>query len=354
MNNKNYYDILGVSKTATQDEIKKAYRKIAIKYHPDKNQGNKEAEEKFKEATEAYSVLGNEEKRKEYDNPVTSGNFKSDFDFSSFNFGHMNVDEILNSFGFGNINRGNSQVKYVSKGASKRIRLHLTLEEMYNGVKKTLKYTRKDKCESCDGAGSKDKKTTRCPICGGTGKVFNSNGLFQSVTTCKHCGGSGVVFTSPCPICGGQGIVGKQESVEIDIPKGAFQGMQLTVHKYGDAPLKMSGVYGDLIVEILDTPNAKYERDGHDLITNIEVPVIDAILGCTVTVETISGKKLSAKIPAGTEDGYMLRFKGYGMPIYNTSQYGNMIGVVKLKIPKKINNEENKLLTQLKNMENFN
>ena len=352
MNNKNYYDILGVSKTATQDEIKKAYRKIAIKYHPDKNQGNKEAEEKFKEATEAYSVIGDEEKRKEYDNPVTSGNFKSDFDFANFNFGHMNVDEILNSFGFGS--RNNAHIKYASKGSSKRIRLHLTLEEMYNGVRKTLKYNRKDKCNECDGVGSKDKKTTKCNVCGGTGKIFNKNGFFQSITTCTHCGGSGVVFTNPCPNCGGKGIVDKQESIEIDIPKGAFQGMQLTVHKYGDAPLNMNGAYGDLIVEVLDTPNDKYERDGHDLITKIEVPVIDAILGCTVNVETISGKKLSAKIPSGTEDGYMLRFKGYGMPIYGTSQYGNMIGVVKLKIPKKINNEENKLLTQLKNMENFN
>lgn len=351
MANKNYYDILGVSKTATQDEIKKAYRKIAIKYHPDKNQGNKEAEEKFKEASEAYSVLGDADKRKEYDNPTTGANFKSDFNYGDFNFRHMNVDDILNSF----FNRGSkSATKVVYNGASRRIRLRITLEEMYNGTTKTIKYTRKDKCDDCDGKGSKNpNKKQKCPVCGGTGKVFNSQGLFQSITTCNNCGGSGFVLSEPCSKCNGNGVVDKKNEVSLDIPKGAFQGMQLTVHNYGDAPYRMSGRYGDLIIDILEEPNKKFRREGNDLIVDIEVPVIDAILGCNVTVDTINGKKLSAKIPSGTENGYMLRFKGYGMPIYGSNGYGNMIGVVKLKLPKELNKDEIELLDQLRNKEHF-
>lgn len=351
MANKNYYDILGVSKTATQDEIKKAYRKIAIKYHPDKNQGNKEAEEKFKEASEAYSVLGDEEKRKEYDNPATNANFSSGFNYGDFNFSHMNVDDILNSF-FGR--NGTTSQKVVYKGASKRIRLRLTLEEMYNGIKKTIKYTRKDGCSECGGHGSKDpSKKKKCPQCGGTGKVFSTNGIFQSLSTCNACGGSGYVLSDPCKKCNGNGILDKTQEVDVEIPKGAFQGMQLTVHGYGDAPLMMNGQYGDFIIDILEAPNDKFQRDGNDLVTRIEVPVIDAILGCTVSIDTINGKKLSAKIPPYTEDGYMLRFKGYGMPIYNNGGYGNMIGIIKLKMPKTLNKDEFDALNHLRNNENF-
>ena len=352
MANKNYYDILGVSKTATQDEIKKAYRRICLKNHPDKNPGDKKAEELFKEAAEAYSVLGDEEKRKEYDNPASSANFKSDFNYSDFNFSHMNVDDILNSF----FNKGTRKTaqKITYRGASKKIRLYITLEEMYNGVKKSLKYTRKDKCEDCDGKGSKDpSKVKKCPQCGGTGKVFSSRGLFQSLATCDACGGSGTVIADPCKKCGGEGVVDKSQNVDIDIPKGAFQGMQLTVHKYGNAPYRMNGIYGDLIIEILESHHDKFEREDNDLITNIEVPVIDAILGCSVTVETIDNRKLSVKIPSGTEDGHKFIFKGYGMPIYNTTKYGNMIGVVKLKMPKNLNKEEIDLLDQLRNKDNF-
>jgi molecular chaperone DnaJ len=351
MAKKNYYDILGVSKTASQDEIKKAYRKIAIKYHPDKNQGNKEAEEKFKEASEAYSVLGDAEKRKEYDNPMSTSNFESGFKYGDFNFRNMNVDEILNSF----FNRGTKNTGNIShRGASKKIRLHVTLEEMYNGASKTLKFIRKDKCDECGGSGSKNpSKKQKCPVCGGTGKMFNASGFFQTISTCSHCNGSGYVFSEPCKKCGGNGIVEQEKSITIDIPKGAFQGMQLTAHKYGDAPYRMKGEYGDLVIEILEKPNDKFKREGNDLITEIEVPVIDAILGCNINVLTIDGKKLSAKIPSGTNDGYMLRFKGCGMPIYGSNSYGNMIGVIKLKMPKKLNNKEMELLDQLRNNENF-
>ena len=347
---KNYYDILGVSKTATQDEIKKAYRKIAVKYHPDKNPGNKEAEEKFKEAAEAYSVLSDEQKRKEYDNPVTGGsNFKSGFDFGSFN-----VDEILNSFGFGR-SGFTTRTKIIRNGSHIRIKMGLTLEEMYNGVSKKIKYHRLNKCEHCDGKGTtSESKIERCGACGGTGRIYNSNGFFQTMTTCGHCGGTGKVVKNPCHHCNGKGVVDTEQEIEIDIPKGAFEGMQLTIRGYGNAPEKMEGNFGDLVIGLFNSDkDGKFTREGDDLYFDIEVPVVDSILGCDVIIDTINGKKLTAKIPSGSEDGYTLRFKGYGMPRYGTNDYGNMFGVIKLKMPKSLTTEERRILETLKQKEHF-
>lgn len=347
---KNYYDILGVSKTATQDEIKKAYRKIAVKYHPDKNPGNKEAEEKFKEAAEAYSVLSDENKRKEYDNPMTGGaNFNSNFNFNDFNF-----DDIFNSFGF-SFRHGNSNAKVVTKGANIRLRMPLTLKEMYDGINKKIKYHRNNKCDSCDGKGTTpESKVERCKHCGGTGRLYSNNGFFQQITTCHHCGGTGKITTNPCRKCNGTGTMDTEQEVELSIPKGVFQGMQMTVHGYGHAPNKMNGQFGDLIIDVIEkNDDGKYEREGDDLRTDIEIPVIDAILGCDITVETISGKKLKAKINGGTEDGHTLRFAGYGMPKYGSNTYGDMYCTIKLKMPKKINSDERKKLEELKNNANF-
>ncbi len=351
MSNKNYYDILGVSKTATQDEIKKAYRKIAIENHPDKNPGNKEAEEKFKEAAEAYSVLSDEKKRKEYDNPVTGGNqFKYDFNFSDFN-----IDEILNSFGFGGMTNFSTSRKVVYRGSNMRMKMQLSLKEMYDGVKKKIKYHRNNKCEECDGKGTtKDSKVEKCKHCGGTGKLYSRNGIFQQITTCHYCGGTGKITTNPCPKCNGNGIVDTVQEIEIEIPKGAFQGMQLTIHGYGHAPKNMNGQFGDLLIDIFEkNEDGKFERDGNNLITNIEVPVVDAMLGCDVTIETINGKKLKAKIQSGTEDGYTMRFSGYGMPIYGSNGFGDLYGIVKIKMPKQISYEERKVLENLRSNKNF-
>lgn len=351
---KNYYDILGVSKTATQDEIKKAYRKIAIENHPDKNPGNKKAEEKFKEAAEAYSVLSDENKRKEYDNPITGGN---NFN-SGFNFNDFNIDEILNSFGFGGmggfrVNINQSQGR--QRGGNIRLKMRLSLKEMYDGVKKKIKYHRNNKCEDCDGKGTtSNSKEERCKHCGGTGKLYSNNGFFQQITTCHHCGGSGKVITNPCSKCGGLGVKDSIQEIEVEIPKGAFQGMQLTVHGFGHAPAKMNGDFGNLLIDVFDKGEGeKFTREGNDLHCTIEVPVIDAILGCNVTVETINGKRLKAKIPSGTEDGYTMRFAKYGMPIYGRNQYGDMYCEVKIKMPKTLTDEEKTTLEGLKAKENF-
>lgn len=355
---KDYYKILGITdeeKKLKGEEfekaIKKKYRKICLENHPDKNPGNKEAEEKFKDAAEAYSVLSDAKKREEYDNPMTGGmNFNSGFNFNDFNF-----DDIFSSFGFGNPFRKDS-TKVVYRGQNIRLKMQLSMKEMYDGVKKKIKYHRNNKCEICDGKGtSKDSKVERCPHCGGTGKLYSNNGFFQQITTCIHCGGTGKITTNPCPKCMGNGIVDTTQELEIEIPKGVFQGMQLTMRGYGHAPLKMNGEFGDLIIDIFEKNDGEeFVRDGHNLEKTIEIPVIDAILGCNVTVETINGKKLSAKIPSCTEDGYTMRFTGYGMPIYGANKYGDMYVEIKLKMPSKINDNEKKLLEDLKTMENFN
>lgn len=356
-NNKDYYKILGITdeEKKLQGEdfekvLKKKYRKIAVEKHPDRNPGNKKAEEEFKEAAEAYSVLSDTNKRAEYDNPTTGGmNFNSDFNFSNFNF-----EDILNSFGFGNP-FGRQTTEVAQKGASIRLRVHLSLKEMYDGVNKKVKYHRNNKCEACGGNGqTKDSKIERCPHCGGTGRLYSNNGFFQQITTCIHCGGTGKITTHPCPKCMGNGIVDTIQEIEISIPKGVFQGMQLTMRGYGHAPLKMNGQFGDLIVDVVDkNENEEFVRDGNNLEKTIEVSVIDALLGCNVMVETINGKKLNAKIPSGTEDGYTMRFAKYGMPKYGSNEYGDMYCEVKIKMPKKINDRERKLLEELKTMENF-
>lgn len=356
MNKKNYYDILGITneeKALKGDEfekvLKKKYRKICLENHPDKNPGNKEAEEKFKDAAEAYSVLSDAKKREEYDNPITGGmNFNSGFNFNDFN-----IDEILNSFGFGG-RSGFNNVKVVNRGQNLRLKMHLSLIEMYDGVKKKIKYHRNNRCSSCGGSGmTKDSKIERCSHCGGTGRLYSRNGFFQQITTCPYCSGSGKVTVNPCPKCGGAGICDTEQEVELDIPKGSFEGMQLTVREYGHAPKNMNGQFGNLIIDLFQKKDEKFTRDGHNLETNIDVPVIDAILGCDVTVETINGKKLKAKIPSGTEDGYTMRFAGYGMPKYGTNEYGDMFGEVRIKMPKSINAEERKVLEDLKKKENF-
>ncbi len=357
---KDYYKILGITedeKKLQGDEfekiLKKKYRKICLENHPDKKPGDKEAEEKFKEAAEAYSVLSDEKKRAEYDNPMTGGmNFNSNFNFNDFN-----IDEILNSFGFGGMGGFNVNIKTQrsSRGGNIRLKMRLSLEEMYNGIKKKIKYHRNNKCEACDGKGTtKDSKEERCKHCGGTGKLYSNNGFFQQITTCNYCNGSGKIITNPCPSCGGNGVSDSVQEIEIDIPKGSFNGMQLSVHGFGHAPSKMNGKFGDLIIEIYDKgENEKYIREGHDLRQIITVPVINAIIGCDITIETINGKKLKAKIPSGTEDGYVMRFSGYGMPKYGTNEFGNMYVEIKLKMPKSLSNEEISLLNELKKSENF-
>ena len=353
---KDYYKILGVNKDASQDDIKKAYRKLAIKYHPDKNPGDKKAEEKFKEAAEAYEVLGDEKKRAEYDNPASNFDFKMS---GGPDFANMGIDEILRHMGgfgfdFGEQRQQHRQVK----GTSIQVRFNLTLGDMFNGVTKKIKYKRFEPCETCGGTGmTENSRKKTCRTCGGSGTVFSSVGSgfmnMNMMQTCPTCGGKGYVMENPCNKCNGHGIVEKTVQKEIKLNKGVGHGQSYVFTGLGNFPPHGEGVPGDLIVAIGQLPHDKFDRNGDDLIFDLEVPVIQAIKGCTVDVTTIDGKTIAAKIPPLTEDGTQLRFKGYGMHKFNSETRGNMIGVVKLVMPKSLDADDKKLLEQLSERKNF-
>ncbi len=354
---KDYYKILGVKKDASQDEIKKAYRKLAIKYHPDKNPGDKKAEEMFKDAAEAYEVLGDEKKRADYDNPASNFDFKMSGgpDFSS-----MNMEDILkhmNGFGFDFDFGGNRKPKNV-EGSSIRITFKLTLEEMFTGVVKKFKYKRFELCDTCGGSGMTENSRRRtCKSCGGTGSVF-ANGAFGGFSlgmtqTCPTCGGSGYVLENPCTACNGHGIVEKKVQQEIKINRGTAHGQSYVFNGLGSFPPHGEGTPGKLIVSIEQLEHDKFDRVGDDLIFDLEVPVLQAVKGCKVDVTTIDGKTIAAKIPPLTSDGTQLRFRGYGMPQFNSDIRGNMIGVVRLVMPEKLDEEDNRLLEQLCDRDNF-
>ena len=360
---KDYYKILGVSKDASQDEIKKAYRKMAIKYHPDKNPGDKKAEEMFKDAAEAYEVLGDEKKRAEYDNPASNFDFKMS---GGPDFGNMNFEDIFKHFGgfggfdgFDDFGFSTQKAPKQVKGKSLRIRVQLTLEELFKGVKKDYKIKRFEKCEHCGGTGmTEESRKKTCKSCGGTGTIINSDsfaGGFMRVTQqCPTCGGKGYVIENPCKECNGHGVVLKDSKVSIEIKKGALPGMEIVYPNLGNAAPHASGPNGDLVVQIIEKPHNLFDREGSKLMFEIEVPVLDTILGCEVKVPTIDGKLLTAKIPQGTVDGTNLRFRGYGLyKAYGSDVRDDMFGIVKIKMPNKLNNEEIKVLSKLKESENF-
>lgn len=362
---KDYYSILGINEEEKklkgkefEKVLKPKYKKLAVQWHPDRHKdekAKKEAEEKFKEVSEAYSVLSDEKKREEYDNP------NSGFQFEGFsNGGGFDINDILRGFGFGSdfggFNPfGGGNTKHVSKGQSIRITMPLSLEELYEGVDKTIKYKRLDECTHCHGKGvGKNGKIEDCPHCGGTGQIFRQHNGWQQIATCPHCHGQGHYISNPCPHCGGNGVIESEHQTEISIPKGVGQGNNLVVQGEGNAPVHNQGERGDLIVQIVEKRHDIFQRHNNDLYFKLEVSVIDAILGCNKEVKTIDGKTLSTKIPVGVEDGTEIRFVGKGMPIYGTSSYGNMYGIVKIKLPKNVNVEERALLEQLKSKPNFN
>lgn len=360
-NRKDYYKILGVTDEEKKlpfkefsDVIKKKFRKLSLQYHPDKNQGKseaekKDAEEKFKEISEAYSVLSDEKSKSEYDNPMSGFKFNG--------FGGASFEDIMSSFdpfgGFGFGGFGNNAEKQ-TKGQSMRIAVGLTLEEMYEGVKKTVKYNRNGKCTHCNGTGKKsDTREEMCTTCGGTGRVISQRGGWQQISTCPHCQGKGSKLINPCSHCHGSGLAQESHQVELNIPKGVTEGFSFTIRGEGCYSEQGKGVNGDLIVLIKEKDHELYIRDGNDLYYELEVPVVDALLGCNKTVKTIDGKTLSTKIPQGVEDGTKIRFVGKGMPIYNQKSYGNMYIIIKLTLPKKLNDNEIRLLNELKEQENF-
>ena len=371
MSKRDYYDILGVSKGADAEEIKKAYRKMAIKYHPDKNEGDKEAEEKFKEAAEAYEVLSNPEKRQRYNQFGHSANAQS-ASGSGYGGGGMNMEDIFSQFGdiFGGGGGGGSPFdsffggqqsrggggRRVSKGSNLRIKVKLTLEEIAHGAEKKIKVNKQVVCKTCDGSGAKDSSSiSTCKTCGGSGAVRRVTntilGQMQTTSTCPTCNGSGSQITSKCNSCHGEGTVRGEETITINIPAGVSDGMQLSMSGKGNAAPN-GGIPGDLIILIEEMPHESLKREGNNVVYDLHLSIIDAALGYSAEVPTIDGKA-KIKIEPGTQSGKLLRLKGKGIPEVNSYHRGDQIIHVNIWTPKALSSEERSMLEKLRESPNF-
>lgn len=357
MAKRDYYEILEISKGASKEEIKKAYRKQAIAHHPDKNPGDKQAEERFKEAAEAYEVLSDDQKRARYDQYGHAG--------MGGNAGgyHSNMEDIFSHFGdiFGghfNFGGGGGRQggRNVARGANIRIRVKLSLEDIVKGSDKKIKVKKKVSCDKCNGTGAEDSHSTAtCHTCKGTGQVTRVANTFfgqmQTASTCPTCGGEGKTITKKCTACYGEGIVDGEEVVEIKIPAGVAEGMQLSVSGKGSAA-RRGGVNGDLLLIIEEEAHEDLERDGTDLIYHLHISIPDAILGNTVEIPTIDGR-VKIKIDPGTEAGKILRLRGKGIPDINGGGSGDLLVQVNIWTPKTVSKEEEKILEKLRSSPNF-
>ncbi len=366
MSKRDYYEVLEVTRTATQAEIKKAYRKKAIQYHPDKNPGDKTAEEKFKEAAEAYEVLSDPDKRQRYDQFGHAG--VGGAAGGGFGGGGMTMEDIFSHFGdifggfgggfggFGGFGGSSSGRHRVSKGTNLRVKVKLTLDEIANGVEKKIKVKKYVKCEHCGGTGAANSSAySTCSTCHGTGQVTRiSNtilGQMQTTSTCPACGGEGRIITNKCPHCAGEGIVKSEEIITINIPAGVEDGMQLSVSGKGNAG-RRGGINGDLIVLIEEIKHPELIRDGNNLIYSLVLSVPDAILGIPVEIPTVNGK-VKLKIEPGTQPGKILRLRNKGLPDINGYGRGDLLVKVQVFIPKDISKEDRKLVEKLKGADSF-
>ncbi len=363
---RDYYEILGISKSSTADEIKKSYRKVAMQYHPDRNPGDKSAEEKFKEAAEAYEVLSNSDKRAQYDrfgHAATSngrggfnggGGMNMDDIFSQF--GDVFGDDIFGSFFGGRRGGGGSSRSHGIRGSNLRIKIKLTYEEIAKGVNKNVKVKKHITCATCHGSGARDKGSVQtCGTCGGSGQVRRVSNTFlgqmQTVTTCPTCNGEGSTITSKCVACKGEGRVFGEEVVSIDIPAGVQEGMQLSVSGKGNAG-ERGGPAGDLIILIEEEAHPELQRDGLNVAFDLHISFTDAVFGTQVEVPTIDGKA-KIRIPVGTQSGKIFRLKGKGFPSVNSYEKGDQLIHVNVWTPQQVSAEEKAILEKLGDSPNF-
>ena len=367
-NKRDYYEVLGVSKTASADEIKKAYRKVAMQYHPDRNPGDKASEEKFKEAAEAYEVLNDADKKAQYDR-FGHNAFAQGRGGGGFNGGAgMNMDDIFSQFGdiFGDDafsgffggggRRASTGRSRGTRGSNLRVKLKLNFEEIAKGASKTIKVKKQIRCSTCQGSGAKDKNSvTTCSACGGSGQVRKVQNTFlgqmQTVTTCPTCSGEGTTVTAKCTSCKGEGRVYGEETVTIDIPAGVQEGMQLSMSGKGNAG-ERGGSPGDLIVLIEEEPHPQLHRDGLNVAFDLHISFPDAVFGTQVEVPTIDGRA-KIKIPPGTQSGKIFRLKGKGFPQVNGYEKGDQLIQVNIWTPQNVSNEEKEILEKMQASPNF-
>lgn len=363
MAKRDYYEVLEVSKNSSLADIKKAYRKQALKYHPDKNPGDSSAEEKFKEAAEAYEVLSNDKKRSRYDQFGHAGVGSAG---NGFGAGGMTIEDIFSHFGdifggsfggfggFGSSRRGSG--RRVNKGSNLRVKVKLNLEEIATGVEKKIKVNKYVSCSTCDGTGAADLSSySDCSTCRGTGQVTRISNTFlgqvQTSSTCPTCGGEGKVITKKCNSCYGEGIIKDQEIIPIQIPAGVAEGMQMSVGGKGNAA-RRGGVNGDLLILIHEEDHPELVRDGNDLFYSLYVSISEASLGTQSEIPTVDGK-VKIKVEPGTQPGKILRLRGKGLPDVNGYGKGDLLVNINVWIPKVLTKEEKRILTKLNESENF-
>lgn len=367
MAKRDYYEVLGVSKGASAEEIKKAYRKLAIKYHPDKNPGDKESEEKFKEAAEAYDVLSNPDKKSRYDQfghagmggASGGGGFSGGFSMEDIfsQFGDIFGGHFGGGFGgFGGFGGGSSRGRRVKRGSDIRIRVKLDLKEIAHGAEKKVKINKMVACDMCGGKGAKSEADIKtCDTCRGTGQVTRVTqtilGQMQTSSVCPSCNGEGKTIIKPCSKCHGEGLVKEMEEITFKIPAGVAQGMQLTVQGKGNAA-RRGGINGDLLVVIEEEENPELQRDGNDLIYSLFISIPEAVLGADAEIPSVDGK-LRIKIEPGTQSGKVLRLRGKGLPDVNGYGNGDLLVYIQVWTPKKLDKQEKEMLEKLKSSENF-
>ena len=355
MAKRDFYDVLGVSKNASPEELKSAYRKLAVKYHPDKNPDDKASEDKFKEAGEAYSILSDKEKKQNYDN----------FGHAAFEgggggggrqsggFGGADFSDIFEDF-FGDFGGGQSRgrQKTNNRGSDLRYDLSITLEEAYEGKKQDIKFSTTEKCNTCKGNGSKPGHSPdRCTVCGGNGKVRSNQGFFTVQQTCPQCAGSGEEITNPCTDCNGQGNKQTSKKISVTIPKGVDDGTRIRLAGKGEAGSR-GGASGDLYLFINVHSHDLFKRSDENLFFEFPISIADAALGTTIEIPTIDGGKAKIKIPNGTQNGKQFRLKGKGMPYIRGSGNGDLYVQVNTEVPISLNKAQKELLEKFREIEN--
>jgi len=356
MAKRDFYDVLGVNKNASPEELKSAYRKLAVKYHPDKNPGDKASEDKFKEASEAYGILSDQEKKQNYDNfghaAFEGGGGRQSGGFGGF--GGADFSDIFEDFfgDFGGSGRSRGRRNTSNRGSDLRYDLSITLEEAYEGKKQDIKFSTTEKCNTCKGNGSKPGHSAdRCTVCGGNGKVRSNQGFFTVQQTCPQCAGSGEEITNPCNDCNGQGNKQTSKKISVTIPKGVDDGTRIRLAGKGEAGSR-GGANGDLYLFINVHSHDLFKRSDENLFFEFPISIADAALGTTIEIPTIDGGKAKIKIPDGTQNGKQFRLKGKGMPYMRGSGNGDLYVQVNTEVPISLNKEQKELLEKFREIEN--